>query len=108
MFNLIEPIYLRYPKDASMERLLDKDGREVNELMLLLNRSLDQPLMIYTFPTSISINNDWFVYFKSAEEERFFVQELHFLLEEVNGVEAKIRRSSHEVEVTYQQVLEGV
>jgi hypothetical protein len=96
---------LVYPQDSSMLRINDKKGRDLKEIRVNLDRN--KPVGIYTYESCISLDNETYIYFDSLESERFFIQELHFILETVNNVDMKRRSTTDEICVSYQEVLEG-
>ncbi len=108
MLNFVkEPIFVRFPKEESMIKITDATGRELPQILLNLRREVKNPLSIYTYPKAISLDNQIYIHFKTEEGERFFIQELHFLLEQVNNVSPEYRVANHQIESTYKEVLKG-
>ena len=103
----VEPLFLKYPKDNSMKLLVDSKGKPLESIHIRLDQDPNHPLMIYTYPTSISLANEIYITFHSDVEERFFIQEIYFLLEEVNLIPTEARMSNPALELTYEQVLKG-
>jgi len=100
-----KPIYFKMEKTKDIEKLVQKNGSNIPYIFLNLRRGETDPLTIYTYPKSISLDDEIFIQFKNEEAETFFIRELNFLLESINELPVEYRNVSHDVEITYEQAI---
>jgi hypothetical protein len=83
----------------------DSFGNQIYDSYIELKLNNEKPMGIYTYPKSISIDNKVFIQFEKEEDEYMFIQDLYFMLEELNNIDPKSRVTSPKVEVTYEELM---